>query len=184
MWNNHYNLLHLSYVDKSYDLDQVKVLFRYTAATTMKHIYQLNSTHRLLILGFTGQKPKMAAIFSLAQISARFLSHFYVRLCDASFLFPLRTTWFDTRFLASNPCDIDITRDLSYVKSKLCTFTDTTELESLDSTHNICDYWLVLKLSYSKTIFSYFIVFVEFWTIFVSVCLLGLMQQIRTWTIS
>ena len=63
-------------------------------------------------------------------------------------------------------------------------FKTQTELESR-SHAQICDYRLVVKLLYPKAIFSYFIVFyfVEFWIISVSVCLLGLMHRIRTWTI-
>ena len=52
--------------------------------------------------------------------------------CDTSFLLPLRTTWYDTRFLASKPCAIS---HAFWFTSKLCDFTDTNELESLDRMH-------------------------------------------------
>ena len=194
----------------------------------MKHIHQLKSTDRLLILGFTRQKSKMAAIFCLAQTSASFLSHFHVKTMWYKFFVAfkdhliwhtfsrLKAMWHITRVLSyvktmwfhrhewigisrsyAQICDcwlvlifvefwiISVSACLLFPKfGRELFFKTQTELESR-SHAQICDYRLVVKLLYPKAIFSYFIVFyfVEFWIISVSVCLLGLMHRIRTWTI-
>ena len=128
----------------------------YTAATTMKHIYQLKSTDRLMILGFTRQKSKMAAIFCLAQTSASFLSHFHVKTMWYKFFvaFKDHLIWHTfSRFKAM----WHITRVLSYVKTM---WFRKRELIGISRSHaQICDCWLVL-------------IFVEFWIISVSACLL------------
>ena len=131
----------------------------------MKHIYQLKSTDHLLILGFTRQKSKTAAIFSLAQISARFLSHFHVKTMWYKFFvaFKDHVIWYTfSRFKAM----WKITRLLSYAKTM---WFHRHEWIGISRSHaQICDYWLVL-------------IFVEFWKYF-CFCLFAV-SQIRTWTI-
>ena len=59
---------------------------------------------------------------------------FTLRRCGTSFLLPLRTTWYDTRFNSRFKANMwHITR--VWVTSKLCDFTGTNELESLDRMH-------------------------------------------------
>ena len=62
--------------------------------------------------------------------------------CDTSFLLPLRTTWYDTRFLASKPCAISHACLLIYVKTM---WFHRHEWIGICRSHaQICDYWLVL----------------------------------------
>ena len=83
----------------------------------------------LTYFGFYGTKIENGGHFFCRTNFCTFLVSFP---CDTSFLLPLRTTWYDTRFLASKPCAIS---HAFWFTSKLCDFTDTNELESLDRMH-------------------------------------------------
>lgn len=93
----------------------------------------------LTYFGFYGTKIENGGHFFCRTNFCTFLVSFP---CDTSFLLPLRTTWYDTRFLASKPCAISHACLLIYVKTM---WFHRHEWIGISRSHaQICDYWLVL----------------------------------------
>ena len=93
----------------------------------------------LTYFGFYGTKIENGGHFFCRTNFCTFLVSFP---CDTSFLLPLRTTWYDTRFLASKPCAISHACLLIYVKTM---WFHRHEWIGICRSHaQICDYWLVL----------------------------------------
>ena len=93
----------------------------------------------LTYFGFYGTKIENGGHFFSRTNFCTFLVSFP---CDTSFLLPLRTTWYDTRFLASKPCAISHACLLIYVKTM---WFHRHEWIGISRSHaQICDYWLVL----------------------------------------
>ena len=93
----------------------------------------------LTYFGFYGTKIENGGHFFSRTNFCTFLVSFP---CDTSFLLPLRTTWYDTRFLASKPCAISHACLLIYVKTM---WFHRHEWIGICRSHaQICDYWLVL----------------------------------------
>ena len=94
---------------------------------------------QLTYFGFYGTKIENGGHFFCRTNFCTFLVSFP---CDTSFLLPLRTTWYDTRFLASKPCAISHACLLIYVKTM---WFHRHEWIGISRSHvQICDYWLVL----------------------------------------
>ena len=93
----------------------------------------------LTYFGFYGTKIENGGHFFSRTNFCTFLVSFP---CDTSFLLPLRTTWYDTRFLASKPCVISHACLLIYVKTM---WFHRHEWIGISRSHaQICDYWQVL----------------------------------------
>ena len=94
----------------------------------------------LTYFGFYGTKIENGGHFFCRTNFCTFLVSFP---CDTSFLLPLRTTWYDTRFLPSKPCAISHAL-LIYVKTM---WFHRREWIGISRSHaQICDYWQVLIL--------------------------------------